>query len=100
MLGVARTNEKLKADGMVLIQHAPSLAERLTDVARDNEQVYKVLVFLMSSSVYGALLLEVAGIAMAIAANHGVNVPINPAQAQGDMSGVFAAMQAQNGNAA
>jgi hypothetical protein len=78
IFGMARQSETLQADSMVLIQHAEPLAAKLTDVARENEAVYKALSFLMSSSVYGAILVEVAGIAMAIAANHGVNVPIAP----------------------
>ncbi len=81
ILGMARQSETLQADSMVLMQHAEGLAEKLTNVARENDQVYKALAFLVSSSVYGALAMEVAAIAMGIAANHGVNVPGLPGSA-------------------
>ncbi len=83
VLGMARQNEILQADSMVIIHHAEGLAEKLTNVAKENDQVYKALAFLVSSSVYGALAMEVAGIAMGIAVNHGVNIPgAQPAMTQ------------------
>lgn len=84
---------------MTLLTHSEPLSEKLTAVAKENDAVYQALDFLMSSSVYGTLVLEIAGIAMAMAANHGVTVPgIGGGTPGGDMSGVFAAMQ--NGAAA
>lgn len=104
VLAVTRNNDKLKADGMVLIVHAEPLAEKLVDCAKENEQVYKVLTFLMTSSVWGALIVELAGIAMAIASNHGVGVPglaqpgnTQPYNPEQDMSAVLAAIASENG---
>lgn len=114
VLAIARGNDKLKADGLVLVMHADSLAEKLTDCAKENEQVFKVLSFLMTSSVWGALVVELAAITMGIAGNHGVMVPGlpgaqpaqpnpyesldeggNPVDAQ--MQAVLASIAAQNG---
>jgi len=114
VLATVRQNDKLKADGMVMIMHAEPLAEKLIDCARENEQVYKVLAFLMSSSVWGALVVELAGITMAMASNHGVNVPglqqpsagPNPYEfadeagnlpTESQMQAIIASMTAQNG---
>lgn len=75
VIGAARGSNALQADGLTLLTHSDPLSEKLTAVAKENDAVYQALDFLMSSSVYGTLVLEIAGIAMAMASNHGVTVP-------------------------
>lgn len=65
----------LQADGLVLVQHAEPLAQKLVAVARKHDGLYEVLKALTTSSVYGALFLEIGSIALAIAANHHVVIP-------------------------
>jgi hypothetical protein len=61
-------------DGQVIIAHSESLAEKLVDVARTNEQFYKILISITQGSAWGALLLESAAITGALLANHGIDL--------------------------
>lgn len=61
-------------DGTVIIEHADSLATRLTAVARQNPAVYKVLKRYLEESVWFGLVAEIAAIANQIAANHGLPI--------------------------
>lgn len=72
MIGVTVTafNE---ADGLVIVGRADPLSKRLVGVARQNPAVYKALKKYMDGSAYMMLAEEVAVLALAIAANHGVN---------------------------
>jgi hypothetical protein len=63
-------------DGMVIMERAAPLAEKLVAVARKHEGFYTTLKALTTSSIYGALALEVGTILVAIASNHGVALPI------------------------
>lgn len=65
----------LSADGLVIMQRAQPLSEKLVGVARQNETVYELLKTITTTSVYGALALEVGSIAIAIASNHGLSLP-------------------------
>jgi hypothetical protein len=60
-------------DGQVLLEHTPTLSNRLTNVARQNEGVYKTLKTILEGSVYTALVAEVGAIGAAILSNHGVS---------------------------
>lgn len=62
-------------DGMVLLQRAVIMAARLVDVAEKNAQFAKILFAITEGEVYSALALEVAAMAGAILANHGVDIP-------------------------
>lgn len=64
---------KTQADGQVVMEHAETLAARLVDCAKENEQMYKALVFLVTGTVWTALGMEVAAIVGALLKNHGVN---------------------------
>lgn len=63
-------------DGMVIVQRAAPLSEKLVAVARKHDGLYEALKALTTSSIYGALALELGTIIMAIASNHGVSLPI------------------------
>lgn len=62
-----------QADGEVLLARADPLATKLTNVARQNPNVYKAIKKYLEGSVWTVLALEVATIANAIAVNHGVD---------------------------
>jgi hypothetical protein len=65
----------LRADGEVLIDHTEKLSARLVDLSKKHVEVYRVLKALTTSSVYGALVLELGSILLAIANNHGIKMP-------------------------
>lgn len=75
VLGHARNNETLKADGLVVMQNSEKLCDDLTNLARKYESVYTGLNSLVQATVWGAVITDVATIALAIAANHGVAIP-------------------------
>jgi len=81
VLGHARDNDALKADGMVIMQNSEKLCNDLTNLARKYESVYKGLNSLVQATVWGAVITDVATIALAMAANHGVSIPGLTAQA-------------------
>ena len=62
-----------EADGMVIIGRADPLSKRLVGVARQNPAVYKALKKYIDASAYTMLAEEIGVIALAIAANHGLN---------------------------
>lgn len=72
---------RVSNDGAVLLTHAESLSAKLVALSKKHVEVYRVLKAVTTSSVYGALVVEVGAIMLAIAANHGVNLPGMPTQA-------------------
>lgn len=75
VLGHARGNEALKADGLVIMQNSEKLCNDLSSLARKYESVYKGLNSLVQATVWGAVITDVATIALAIAGNHGMSIP-------------------------
>lgn len=61
------------ADGLVLLNHAESFSMNLAGLARENDAVYRVLVYLTTSSVWLITLGELGMILLEIAQNHGFN---------------------------
>lgn len=60
-------------DGAVILEHSDSLSQRLVGLARQNPKVYAAFKRYLEGSVYLLLGQEVATIAFAIMANHGIN---------------------------
>lgn len=58
--------------GQSIMQGTPALAEALDELARENENVRRVLEGLMTAGTYSKLVVAVAGIALPIAAHHGL----------------------------
>lgn len=58
-------------DGQTLLQHAESLAGKLTNVAKQNKAVENAIKKYLAGSVYTVLALEVSAIAQALMKNHG-----------------------------
>lgn len=75
VIGQARKNESLTADGMVILQHNEKLSNDLTALAEKYEYVYTGLSYLVQATVWGAVISDVAVIALSIAANHGLSIP-------------------------
>lgn len=75
VVGHTRKNDPLKADGMVIAQHADKLSTDLSALARKYEYVYNALNTLVQATVWGAVIGDVAAITLGIAANHGFSVP-------------------------
>lgn len=75
VIGQARNNQSLYADGMVILQNNEKLCTDLTALAEKYEYVYKGLNTLVQATVWGAVISDVAAIAIAIAGNHGVSIP-------------------------
>lgn len=65
----------LSNDGAILISHAEPLSAKLVAVAKKHTEFYNLLKALTTSSIYGALAIEVGAILMAIASNHGLSLP-------------------------
>jgi hypothetical protein len=59
-------------DGLVVIDRAPATVDALMAVAADNPKVRKVLEQMVSVSVWGQVSMAVAGLALPIAAHHGI----------------------------
>lgn len=64
---------KTNADGMVVMEHAEVLTERLVSCAKENDAFYKALSFLVTGTVWTALCMEGVTITGAILKNHGIN---------------------------
>ncbi len=75
VVGKARNSAALSADGMVILQNSEKLCNDLTDLAEKYEYVYKGLNSLVQATVWGAVISDVVMIGLAIAANHGLQVP-------------------------
>jgi len=75
MVGQARNSQSLTADGMVILQNNEKLCNDLTALAEKYEYVYNGLNTLVQVTVWGAVISDVAAIAIAIAANHGMAIP-------------------------
>ncbi len=63
---------QVSADGIILMQHSESLAQRLIECAKDNESFYKILSMLVTGSAWGALAVECLAITQAMLVAHGV----------------------------
>lgn len=63
-------------DGYVIIKHTTPLSEKLANLAFENEQVYDVLNKLCTLSAWGAVITEISAITLAIAMNHGFEIPM------------------------
>src|SRR5712691_10177236 len=63
---------RVSADGIILMQHSESLAQRLIECAKDNESFYKILTMLVTGSAWGALAVECLAITQAMLVAHGV----------------------------
>jgi hypothetical protein len=72
---------RFSSDGAVILEHTESLASKLVALSKKHVEVYRVLKALTTSSVYGALVVELGTIALSIAGNHGVKLPGFPLQA-------------------
>lgn len=69
---LAMVNE---ADGSIVIEAAPALAEQVVEVAKKHPKVYAMLVDTSKATPYlGAATVLGLGIALPIAANHGVSI--------------------------
>lgn len=66
---------RFSADGEVLISRAEPLSAKLVALAKKHVEVYRVLKAITTSSIYGALTVEMGTIILAIAGNHGVKLP-------------------------
>lgn len=75
VIGQARQSKPLFDDGMVILQHNEKLCNDLTALAEKYEYVYKGLNTLVQATVWGAVISDVAAIALAIASNHGLSIP-------------------------
>ncbi len=64
-----------QADGLIMIQRAEPLADKLVAVARKHDGFYELLKTITSTSIYGALAAEVGTILLMIGANHGFSIP-------------------------
>lgn len=64
-------------DGQVIVAGAPNLAGALTAVAKENPKVAKSLARITETSAWGGVVFAVAGIAVPIAAHHGL-LPAGP----------------------
>ena len=75
VIGQARGNDRLKADAMVIAQYSEKFSEDLTALARKYEWAYNSLNALVQATVWGAVIGDLSGIMLGIAANHGFAVP-------------------------
>ena len=75
VVGTARKSDAIRADGMVVLQHNEKLCNDLTALAEKYEYVYNGLNSLVQATVWGAVISDVAAIALGIAANHGLAIP-------------------------
>ncbi len=75
VIGRARGNAVLEADGMVILQHNEKLSNDLTQLAEKYDYVYNGLSYMVQATVWGAVISDVAIIALSIAGNHGLSIP-------------------------
>ncbi len=66
---------RTQADGKVILEHTNSLSDKLVVLAKENEQVYNVLNYLVTGSAWAAVAGEVLAIGVAIGMNHGIQIP-------------------------
>src|SRR6266852_2402438 len=69
VIGRARGNAVLEADGMVILQHNEKLSNDLTQLAEKYDYVYNCLSYMVQATVWGAVISDVAIIALSIAGN-------------------------------
>lgn len=65
----------VQADGQLIVQHAPSVANALANVAKDNPRVATALENMLTAGVWGGLAAAVIPLLLGIAANHNAIPP-------------------------
>ncbi len=75
-------SEPLTADGQVIVQNAPNIADALSTLAKNDPRVAEALERLLSAGAYGGLITALMPVAIGIMANHGM-IPAGLAQAMG-----------------
>jgi len=65
-------NPKLQADGIVIVQQSDSFSHAWCELAKTDTRVYNALRKLCVGGAWGGVVIASAGIAMPIAANHGL----------------------------
>ena len=71
LVGMANT-----VDGLIISNNAANLAGALDRLANENDNVRRVLTNLVTGSAWGGVIVAAGSIALPIAANHGVTLPM------------------------
>lgn len=68
----AMTSEAVKADGLLVVEHAPNIAHALDGLAKDNPAVAVALERMLTAGAWSGVIAACTPVALGIAANHGM----------------------------